>query len=166
MREAGGEPGLPGWAYANAGWVQCLYLGRSEVRSPTGVVEIAEVAVAKAIQRHCPLNKLRADDAGIVEVEEEEELVLQDWAADIAAELILDQMVAGNDRARIVAEPAIGHQRRIAMVFINVAVKLVGARLGDQLELAAAGGAGGWIEARQRCHGTLRRNRRGRGPQW
>ena len=63
-------------------------------------------------------------------------------SADVAAELILDQVVAGNDRSRIVAEPAVGHQRRIAMILIDVAVKLVGAGLRHQLELAAAGGAG------------------------
>ena len=118
------------------------YLGRGEIRSATGVVDVAEVAGAQAIQGYCPLNQLGADNAGIVEVEEEEELVLEDRSADIAAELILDQVIAGNDRTRIVAEPAIGHQGRIAMILIDVAVKLVGAGLGDQLELAAAGGAG------------------------
>src|ERR1700722_121023 len=147
MRKAGGPPSLKGWAYTNTGWVERLYLGRTEIRDATCVVGIAEVAVAQAIQGYCPLSQQGADDAGVVEVEEEEEFVTQDRSADIAAELILDQVIAGNYRIRIVAEPAVGHQGRIAMVFVDVAVKLIGAGLGDKLKLAAAGGAAGCLKS-------------------
>src|ERR1700761_7379261 len=118
MWEAGGEPLLPGLADADAGWIQRLYLGRGQIRDATRVVEVAEIAGAQVIQGYCPLGQQGADNAGIVEVEEEEKLVLEDRSADICAELILEQVIAGKDRTRIVAEPAIGFQGRIAMIFI------------------------------------------------
>ncbi len=76
----------------------------------------------------------------VVEVEEEEKLVAHDRTADVAAKLILDQVVARNDRGGVVAEPAVGDQRRIAMILVEVAVECVGAALGDKLELATAAG--------------------------
>ena len=44
-----------------------MYLGRSEIGSATGAVDVADIAVAQVIQRYCPPNQLGADDAGIVE---------------------------------------------------------------------------------------------------
>ena len=49
-------------------------------------------------------------------------------------------MIARNIGSGVVAEPAVGDQRRIAVVLIEVAVKCVRAALGDQRKLAAAAG--------------------------
>ena len=64
-----------------------------------------------------------------------------DWAANGAAELILDEVIARNLGGSVVAEPTVGHQRRIAVILIQIAVELVGAALGNQRELTASGGA-------------------------
>ena len=64
-----------------------------------------------------------------------------DGAADVAAELVLDQVLARNNGNGVVCEPAIGDQRGIAMVLVQVAMELIGAALGHQGELAAAAGA-------------------------
>src|ERR1700753_84129 len=103
MREASGEPLLPARTGTNARRVKGCYLSRREIRDATGIVDVTKVAGAKAVQGYCSLGPEGADKGGFLKVKKEEEFVPQDGPADIAAELILDQVIAGNDRARIVA---------------------------------------------------------------
>src|SRR5208282_69725 len=67
------------------------------------------------------------------------------------AKLILDKVIARNDRVRVVAEPTVGYQRRIAMILIHIAVKLIRTALRYQLKLAAAAGTGRCLAAADSC---------------
>src|SRR5208283_1309610 len=107
---------------------------------------VANLAIAQAVKRYHPVGDRVADNLRIAVIEEEEELVVpveeirdDHRSADIAAKLILDQVVPGNDWRGVVAEPAISYQVRIAMVLVQVPMKLVRAALCDQVELASAG---------------------------
>ena len=77
----------------------------------------------------------------------------RDRASGCSAELILDEVIARNLRVSVVAEPALGHQRRIAVVFIQVPVELIGAALGDQRKLATAAGS---CICRVACHASMK----------
>src|SRR5208282_6633580 len=102
------EAAQPGRRFADSCRIERLHLRWRQIGDCAAAVDVADVAVAQCIQRNSPLDESGADDAGVVEVEKEERLVLLDWAADVAAELILDKVIARNDRVRVVAEPTVG----------------------------------------------------------
>ncbi len=73
--------------------------------------------------------------------EEEEELVLDDGAANDAAEVILLFGVAGELRNGVVIEPVVGIEDIVAEVFEGGAVEAVGAAARDDGELGTGGAA-------------------------
>src|ERR1022692_1832172 len=77
-----------------------------------------------------------------LDVGEEEKLVLPDRPAEVAAELVELHLVAG--QAGDVVVIVVGIQRRVAHLFEHAAVELVGAALGNELDLGGplAGGFG------------------------
>src|SRR6185437_307868 len=91
------------------------------------------------------------DEKGLGEAEglhgeEDEELVLEDGAADAAAELVEVQLVAG--QAVDAVEVVVGFEGAVAVLLVEIAVPLVGALAGDELDLhrafaEAVGAAGG-----------------------
>ena len=99
--------------------------GRYLVGAAGGVVvDVGDHAIAERVKGNGAVGARRTDDARVVVVEEEEELVLDDGAADVAAELILDEMVAWNDGRSVVVEPAVGYKRRVAVVLVDISVEM------------------------------------------
>ena len=84
--------------------------GFRQYRNISTAIDIANIAGAKRVEWNGSLSKLRADNARVVVVKEEVQLIFDDRSANVAAKLILDQVVARNDWRRIIAEPAIGNE--------------------------------------------------------
>src|ERR1700691_1476453 len=98
---------------------------------------VAYGAVPQASERDDPVRGELADNFRIAVIKEEEELVVpvvelgdDDGAADGAAKLILDEVIAGYDGRCIVVEPSVGYQVRIAVILVEVSMELVGTALG------------------------------------
>ena len=81
-------------------------------------------------------NRLGLKNLAALIAEEEEGLILDDRAADIAAELM--QAQRGFGLASVVIEPFIGIEHRVAMEPVGVAMKRVAARPGRHHDIGAA----------------------------
>ena len=148
--DSGSDQVEPGAEFAGPGRVHRLHLGgRHRVCGAAVIIgAVADGSGAEAVEGNNSIDDSSFDDAGVVVIEEEKRLVFTaeemgdgDRAANGAAELVLDEVIARNLGGGVVAEPTVGHQRRIAVVLIQVAVKLVCAALGNQFELTASGGS-------------------------
>ena len=84
--------------------------------------------------------------AGALIVGEEEELVLQDGTAEIAAEDVADQFAwtiwETAVKLGLLVEEVVGDRDGRAVVFVDCTMELVGAGLGDEADLRAGGAAG------------------------
>ena len=124
---------------ANPRRVKVSHLRRVDgaLRARVQVRVVGNLLIAqKAIGRHRAHYLLRNGVATAVVVKEEEQLVLPDRPTHIATELVTNQ---GSARHTFkVVEPLVRLQRRVAVVLINVAVEVVGARARHHLKLAAA----------------------------
>src|SRR5579863_7099115 len=146
MRKARRKSAQPRRRFADPRWIESRHLcrsqevGRAAICARVGAV--SDVAIAKAIQWDDAILNGGADDAIVVEIEKEKQLVTLDRSADRPAKLVLDQVIPRNDGSRVVAEPAVRHQRGIAVILVQIAMKMIGAALGHQGELSAAGRSG------------------------
>ena len=99
------------------------------------VLEIREVAVVHRRRRHGSGEQHAFPVAVAFVVAEEEQLVLENRAADAAAELVLHERRTIHSRA--VAEEGVGIQHLVAKVLVQTAVEVVGAALGGDVDHAA-----------------------------
>src|ERR1700727_1932537 len=95
---------------------------------------VAHSPISQAGKRNDPVGGELADNLRVTVIKEEEELVMpivefgdDDRSADSAAKLILDKVIARHDGRRIVVEPSVGYQVRIAVILVQVSMELVGA---------------------------------------
>src|SRR6185437_9447418 len=142
-----------GSAVPDSSGIQCLNLRRgvetdalrlvvlaAGAGAARSIQDVADVAAAVVVERNGAVDECGLDDARVVEVKEEEGLVAPQYGTtEIAAELVADVIRLGD--VAVVAEPRVGDEGSVAVVFEEDAVEVVGAGLGDEVELAAAAGA-------------------------
>ena len=106
-----------------------------------GSVDVIQLAVAQGRQRHYLVFFKAGRLAEAVVRKEEIRFVLNDWAAQVAAKLIADQLGVGNSLQ--VIEVIVGGECRNAVEIEGLAVKIIRAAFGDEFQLAAGTGAKG-----------------------
>ena len=112
----------------------------SQSGSRAAGVDIGDGAVAEAIHGDGALDEVGESIAAAVVIEEEEQLVSEDGAADVSAELVADEWRPGD--ACIVIEPVVRLEIGIAVVLDQGAVELIGAAASNEFVLSAAAFAG------------------------
>src|SRR6185312_8370091 len=118
VREARVYGGQPRCVNTDSSRIQCFDLRCGERAGAAAGVEIGNSAIAQSIQRNGAFLELRTDNAGVVVLEEIEELVPHDRAAHGAPKLILDEVVAWDLRNGVVAEPGVRNQTGIAVILV------------------------------------------------
>ena len=135
---------------ADTQWIESLKLCCAQWRDSALIVHIGNGAATIGVERNRPVFKVAERIPAPVVVEEEEQLVLHDRSADVAAELVPDQR--RTRRPIVVVEPVVRFQVCVAVVLHKSAVELVRSALGHKLELSAATFAR--AGKRSRCHAT------------
>ena len=143
------EEGKDLWAFSHMGRVNLLYLGRGKRRNAVRggvlsrgvgaarvVVYVRDGARSEGGKRNRTLYRCLLRNARVQEVDEEKELVVQDRTAYGTAELVLDQLRLRN--TGIGVKPVIRRGGVVAMILVDVAVPLVRAAAGDELERVVA----------------------------